>query len=128
MIVVDGSVLVIAVTEATERSAVVQTALVAGVVAPHLVDAEVGQALRAMVRRGQLASDAAIRSLLAARDLVRERVPHHPYSRRAWELRDNLSFYDALYVAVAEERSLPLLTADARLAASPGPRCEFELV
>jgi predicted nucleic acid-binding protein len=128
VIVVDGSALVVAVTERSVDALAARAALADGAIAPHLIDAEVGQALRAMVRRGELDDDAARRALVTGQLLVDDRVPHHPFTHRAWELRDNLTFYDALYVAIAEARGLTLLTADARLAASPGPRCAFEVV
>jgi predicted nucleic acid-binding protein len=54
-------------------------------------------------------------------------IPGHP-RRRCWELRDNLTVYDAAYVALAEELELVLLTADIRMADAAGPRCTFELL
>ena len=80
------------------------------------------------MRRGLLDTDAAVRSLRAAEHLVLDRFPHAPLRARAWELRDNVSFYDALYVALSERTHLALLTADAKLSAAPGPRCVVELV
>ena len=56
------------------------------------------------------------------------RTPHRLLVPRVWELRDNLSAYDAAYVALAEALDAPLLTADARLTRATGPRCRFELV
>ena len=57
------------------------------------------------------------------------RAPHRPLLARCWELRDNVTVYDAAYVALAELLDVVLLTADARLAsAPPGTRCEFELL
>jgi predicted nucleic acid-binding protein len=47
---------------------------------------------------------------------------------RCWELRDNLTVYDAAYVALAEAFDVPLLTADIRLANSTGPRCQIEVL
>lgn len=57
-----------------------------------------------------------------------ERVGHGSLLGRAWELRDNLSFYDALYVALAERLDAPLITFDARLAAAPGHAAEVVLL
>lgn len=128
MIVADGSALVVAVADTTERGQRVRSQLAEGAIAPHLVDAEVGQAIRGLVRRGLLDTEAALRSLQAAEHLVLERFPHPPLRPRAWELRDNVSFYDGLYVALAERTGLVLLSADARLRAAPGPRCVVELV
>jgi predicted nucleic acid-binding protein len=59
---------------------------------------------------------------------LRRTHPDSIQSRRVWELRHNLSAYDALYVALAEEISASLVTADAKLAAATGPRCPIELI
>jgi len=61
-------------------------------------------------------------------DLPIVRVPHADMLPRIWELRDNVTPYDAAYVALAEALNAPLLTADARFAAAPGPRCEFRVL
>jgi predicted nucleic acid-binding protein len=55
-------------------------------------------------------------------------VEHTPLLARCWELRDNLTIYDAVYVALAEALQAPLLTGDRRLAGSTGPRCVIEVV
>lgn len=95
--------------------------------APHHLDAEVGQALRRLERTGLLDP---VTAAAALRDLVRfplRRVPLSGLILRAWELRANVSFYDALYVALAEQLDVPLLTLDERLAAAPGPGCVIEV-
>jgi predicted nucleic acid-binding protein len=84
--------------------------------APHLIDAEVGHALRRWVRSGKLTADAAGRALWEVGDLPVERVEHELLVHVAWGLRDNFSFYDALYVSLALMLDEPLLTFDARLA------------
>jgi len=86
--------------------------------APHLIDAEIGQALRRSVRLGKLDADAAGRALWEVDDLPVERVEHELLIHVAWGLRENFSFYDALYVALALMLDEPLLTFDARLARS----------
>jgi predicted nucleic acid-binding protein len=86
--------------------------------APHLLDAEVGQALRRWVRQGKLTDDAAGRALWEVDDLPVERVEHELLVHVAWGLRDNFSFYDGLYVALALMLNEPLLTFDTRLARS----------
>jgi predicted nucleic acid-binding protein len=96
--------------------------------APHLIDAEVGHALRRHVRHGRLdAADAdhALDELIA---MELDRVEHAALLPRAWELRDNLSFYDALYVALAEAIGQPLITFDGRIAGAPGVRAEIEVL
>jgi predicted nucleic acid-binding protein len=83
---------------------------------PHLIDAEVGQALRREVAGGRLGEGRADAALL---DLVRmplRRIDHIGLIHRAWELRHNFSFYDGLYVALAEGLDVPLVTLDRRLA------------
>jgi predicted nucleic acid-binding protein len=66
---------------------------------------------------------------LADLDALRlERAPHGPLLGRCWELRDNLTIYDAAYVALAESVEATLLTGDARLARSPGIRCSVEVI
>jgi predicted nucleic acid-binding protein len=97
-------------------------------VAPHLVDAEVGHVLRRRVAAGDIEVTNAETALMALPALVVERYPHGPLSRAAWRLRENLTYYDALYVALAARLDIPLLTADARLARAPGLPCAVEVV
>jgi predicted nucleic acid-binding protein len=69
------------------------------------------------------------RAALALIDLAAmplRRAPHRPLLARCWELRDNLTVYDASYVALAETLDVTLLTGDGRLARCPGPRCRVE--
>lgn len=97
--------------------------------APHLVDAEVGHALRGGVRRGEITDDEALAALRALPDLIDHRYPHAPYlTESAWGLRHNVSFYDGLYVALSVLLDVPLLTGDARLAAASGLVCRIELI
>jgi predicted nucleic acid-binding protein len=86
--------------------------------APHLIDAEIGQALRRRVRQGRLNAELARGALSEINDLPIERVEHELLIHVAWDLRDNLSFYDGLYVSLALMLDEPLLTFDARLARS----------
>jgi len=127
VIVIDGSALVVAVVDTTARGESVRARLAGGAAAPHLVDAEVGQAVRGLVLRGLLDAAAAARSASWAESLVTDRYPHPGLRPRAWQLRHNVSFYDGLYVALAEATGHPLVTADAKLAAAHGPRCTVDL-
>jgi predicted nucleic acid-binding protein len=97
--------------------------------APHLIDAEIGQALRRWVHLGKLTADAAGRALWEVDELPLERVEHELLIHVAWGLRDNFSFYDGLYVALALMLEEPLLTFDARLARSgPGVDLPIEVL
>ena len=97
-------------------------------VAPASIDLEVASAWRGQVRAGQLPDRRAEAALADLAALPLERVPHGPLMRRIWDLRDNLSAYDASYVALAESLDTILLTGDKRLARAPGIRCEVELL
>jgi predicted nucleic acid-binding protein len=97
-------------------------------VAPELIDLEATSVIRHQWRAGHLDVR---RAALALTDLVEmplRRAPHRPLLGRCWELRENLTVSDAAYVALAEVLGVVLLTADARLAKAPGPRCEIELL
>jgi len=86
--------------------------------APHLIDAEVGHALRRKVRLGHIDAEAAEDAIWAINDLPLRRVEHENLIHVAWDLRDNFSYYDALYVSLALMLGETLLTFDARLARS----------
>ncbi|MDA8393556.1 MAG: type II toxin-antitoxin system VapC family toxin [Actinomycetota bacterium] len=96
--------------------------------APHLVDAEIGNVLRRRVLRGELGAPDAQALLLAAAPLIDHRYEMTGrLGQAAWALRENLSFYDALYVALAQALSVPLLTGDGRLSRAPALPCAVEL-
>ena len=87
---------------------------------PHLIDAEVGQALRRAVAHGRLGEGRADAALLDLMRMPLRRIDHVGLLHRAWELRHNFSFYDGLYVALAEGLDVPLITLDRRLARAAG--------
>jgi predicted nucleic acid-binding protein len=87
---------------------------------PHLIDVEVTQALRRYVQEGDLDLGAAQAALDDFRSLDIERHSHEPLLDRVWALRNNLTAYDAVYVALAEALDAVLLTCDGKLARSPG--------
>lgn len=126
MIVVDATVLVSALahpdSDGEWAGSVLQSR---GLIAPQLVLVEATNSLRSLEHRKTItATDAGE----ARRDLVSlavSLVPFAPFSDRVWELRSNLTAYDAWYVAVAEAFRVPLATLDQRLVAAPGPRCKF---
>jgi predicted nucleic acid-binding protein len=96
--------------------------------APHLVDSEVANGMRRRVAATELDARAAWTALDTWRRLGITRYPVFPFLDRIWELRENLSAYDASYVAVAELLDCALLTADARLARAPHNRCPITVV
>ena len=96
--------------------------------APHLLDAEVTHALRRLVSRGALSVGSAHTALRVLPMLPIRRHPHLLLLDRAWALRDNVTAYDALYVALAEHLGATLLTRDVRLAAAPGVRAAVEVL
>ncbi len=95
---------------------------------PHLLDLEVAQVLRRWVASGQIGPGRARQALDDFALLDLERWPHHALLERIWQLRSNLTAYDAAYVALAEALRAPLLTCDRRLSAAPGNRARIELV
>ena len=97
-----------------------------GLHAPHLIDVEVAQALRRYAAAGAIETERAARSLARLHELDLERWSHEPFLSRVWELRRNLTAYDAVYVALAEALAVPLLTLDRRIAAAPGIRAAIE--
>jgi predicted nucleic acid-binding protein len=126
--VVDASVLVAATADSGAEGVWAEDVVRSGsLIAPHLALAEATNILRRLELAGKLGR---VEASAAARDLLLldlELVPFSPFAARAWELRTNVTSYDAWYVAVAEELDLPLATLDRRLAAASGPRCRFLL-
>ena len=129
MNVVDASVLVEYLTEGEHMTAAREAIRrEPWVWAPALVDAEVGHALRGLARRGEISARKAGAALEDLFEMRVQKVPHRHLVRRAWQLRDNVSFYDGLYVALAEAVGSPLVTRDARLARTSGLKTEVELI
>lgn len=95
--------------------------------APHLIDTEVLHALRRMLRKGQISGERAHDARTDYAELTLVRYPHEPLNDRVWELRENLTAYDATFVALAETLDVPLITCDGRLAAAPGHHAHIEL-
>lgn len=96
--------------------------------APHLLDVEVAQALRRLVHAGDVLPG---RAEQAFEDLTLLRVVRHPHVDllgRAWELRDNVTAYDAMYLALAEALDAPLVTCDRPLGTTPGHAAHVEVI
>ena len=94
-------------------------------VAPHLMPVEVANILRRAALAGDVSSDAASLAHADLVDLGVELFPYAPFAERVWQLRPNLTAYDAWYVALAEALQIGLATLDVRLARATGPRCQF---
>lgn len=125
MIVVDASAAVSALLNAgPARRALSDEQLHA----PHLIDSEIANALRRQVGAQRLEADAAWTALDRWRGLGITRYPAVGLLERVWELRENVSAYDATYIALAELLDCSLLTADGRLGQAPGSRCPITVV
>jgi predicted nucleic acid-binding protein len=96
--------------------------------APHLADVEVTQGLRRLVRAGEVTPDRAAEAIADLADLDLHRHPHLDLLTRAWKLRENVTAYDAMYVALAEALDAPIITCDAPLAKAPGHRARIEAI
>jgi predicted nucleic acid-binding protein len=96
--------------------------------APELVDLEVASVLRRQVQGGEVDIRRAALALADLAAMPLRRAPHRSLLTRCWELRNNLTIYDASYVALAEALEVTLLTGDGRLARAPGPRCRVEML
>ncbi len=129
MLVIDASVLAVVLADDASDGDRARARLRGEVLAaPELLDLEVASVLRRLVSAGMLNLR---RANLALGDLAAapvRRASHLPLLRRCWELRENLTVYDAAYVALAEALRVTLLTADTRLSRAPGPRCTIEVI
>lgn len=96
--------------------------------APHLLDVEVAHVIRRYAASGQLSPARGSEAIEDLLDLPLNRYPHHLLLPRAWELRNSLTAYDAMYVALAEALGAPLVTRDERLARAHGHRARVELI
>jgi len=96
--------------------------------APHLLDIEVAQVIRRYAAKGEIDSERGRAALSDLADFPFRRYPHDFLLPRVWDLRNNLTAYDAVYVALAEALDAPLLTRDQRLAAAAGHHARVELV
>jgi predicted nucleic acid-binding protein len=96
--------------------------------APELIDLEVISTLRRAARAKRLDEQRSLRAITDLAALPLRRVPHLPLLGRVWELRDNLSAYDASYVALAEALDTVLVTADGRIERASGINCEIAVL
>ncbi|MET3962900.1 putative nucleic acid-binding protein [Marmoricola sp. OAE513] len=129
MIVIDASVLVAGLLEGGARGeAAAEVLLAPGLVAPELIDIEAVHVARGLRRAGKISEAAATAFVDELGRFAVDRFPHRALLVRMWELRDNLTAYDAAYVALAEALEAPLATADAAFTQAPGIRCAIQLI
>ena len=96
--------------------------------APHLADVEVAQGLRRLVRAGEVSPARAAEAIVDLGDLDLHRHPHLDFLTRAWKLRENVTAYDAMYIALGEALDAPIVTCDAPLAEAPSHRARIEVI
>ena len=125
MIVVDASAAMAAVLHnGAARAALASNSLHA----PHLIDAELTNALRRRVLAGALDDDEGLGAVIRWRALALTRYAVAPLLQRVWELRHNMTAYDATYVALAEHLECAVVTLDGPLSRAHGPRCPVTIV
>lgn len=130
MIVVDASA-VLEVLLQTPAASAIEAVLFAPrqtLHAPHLLDVEIAQVVRRYTAAGEIDAARGRSALADLVDLPLQRYPHDFLLPRIWDLRNNLSAYDATYVALAEALGASLLTRDRRLAAAAGHRARIEVI
>ena len=129
MLVVDASVLVVALADdGPDGDRVRQRLRGERLAAPELIDLEVGSVLRRQNRAGHIDDRRAEMALSDLAAVPVQRAGHIHLLARCWELRQNLTFYDAAYVALAEALQVTLLTGDRRLSRAAGPTCPIETI
>ena len=125
-IVVDASVVVAALLDGGPHGEACASTLASGALfAPLLLPFEVANVVRRTVARSAVDETAGALALADLERLAIDLVPFGAVAGRVWELRDNLTAYDAAYVAVAELLDAPLFTLDERLVRSTGPVCDI---
>lgn len=130
MIVLDASALVELLLNTSAGQAVARRIADPGlgVHVPHLADVEVAQVLRRLASTGELKATEASTAIEDLRSLDLQRHAHEPLLERVWELRQNLTADDAVYVALAEVLDTVVLTCDSRLARAPRVAHRVDLV
>lgn len=124
--ILDASVLVAALVDSGPHGEWAEQILAAGSLhAPELLRVETANVLRRLERMKEITTPEANAAFEDLGQLQIELLPFDPFADRIWQLRHNLSCYDAWYVAIAEALRLPLATLDERLCRADGPFCEF---
>lgn len=128
MVVVDASTLIAAAVDSGPEGRWAERLLLTHPLgAPHLVLVEATNILRRLELRGEVSRMEATVAHRALLDLPLELYAFEPFADRVWELRGNVTAYDAWYVALAEALDVPVATLDVRLANASGPACDFLL-
>lgn len=127
MIVVDTSAIIDILIGTPDARLVRRVEAEATLHAPHLIDIEALSTLRRLVTLGELTVDQASQMRVHFSELSVRRYPHHHLSERIWQLGDNLTPYDATFVALSEALEVPLITCDAGLAAAQRHSARIEL-
>lgn len=125
MIVIDASVLIATVTDDERSGAAEAVVSRGGLLAPHLIDAEVGHSVRRLAAAGVITPEVGGRFLADLAAIPFKRSPHTFLLETAWGMRSKLSFYDALYLALAKLLEIPVVTFDRSLARA-GAELEVE--
>lgn len=125
--VVDNSALVELLAGRDPDQELVRRLLTSTLAAPEILDAEALSALRGMALRGEISEAEGHRHLEHIGMTPVTRVSHRVLIRRAWAIRHSVSAYDALYVALAEELDVPLITCDKKLAGANGHTARIEV-
>jgi predicted nucleic acid-binding protein len=126
-LVVDASFVVAGLVDVGGPGAWAQPLLIAETLAaPHLMHVEVAHTLRRLTMTGALSAEEASLAHAVLLDLPVDLFPYAPYASRVWELRNNVTAYDAWYVALAEFLRANVATLDVRLARTTGLHCGFE--
>jgi predicted nucleic acid-binding protein len=129
VLVIDASVLAVALIDDGQDGDVLRDRLRGQTLAaPSLIDLEVVSVWRGLARGGHLDARRADLALDDLEAIPIQRVDHSALLQRCWQLRDNLTIYDAAYVALAEALHVTLLTGDQRLARATGPNCPIEVI
>ncbi len=130
MIVVDASALLELLLRTPAANAVEGRVFAAGqtLYAPHLLDVEIAQVVRRYAANGEIDGERGRVALADLADFPLRRYPHDFLLPRIWDLRHNLTAYDAAYVALAEALDAPLLTRDRRLASASGHHARIDLL
>lgn len=128
--VIDASVMTAFYAADDPRRDAVVARMTAGdaLFAPAHMDAEVVSALRRMARNSPALRATVPAALRHLADFPIRRMPLTPLLQRIWELRENITPYDAAYIALAERLDSPLITGDGKLSAANGARCNFDLI